>query len=185
MILPLKAFAFGYYTWKWCLIPYEGNPRGCPMFNTRSDCPPQTVLLNKLFNLDHYYAPVSVNPGYLEAGGEGPNLYLVYQEFDIELQEYKMKDKHENWTVKQCRCCRYYQRGLDNRIEKEAQRFIKDKEGYMILPRPEAYGLNCFSTFRFHGMKLEKDYETQDKIIKMTLVGPTKEPIGLERWFNE
>ena len=184
MILPLKAFTWGYYTWLWCRMPYKGYPNGCPMYNTRSDCPPQTILINEIFNLDHYHATNSINLRYLEAGSEGPNLYLIYQEFDIALQEYKMQDKHPDWTVKQCRCCRYYQRGLDKRIEEEAKKFIKDKENYIVLPRPEAYGLNCFSTFRFHEMNLEKNYEEQDKIVKMVLVGPAKEPVGLERWFN-
>ncbi len=185
MILPLKAFAFGRYTWNWCKMPYKGNPKGCPMYNTRAECPPQCQTLDELLNLNHYKMICSVSFGYRRImESETPNLYLVYQEYDLALQEYKMQEKHENWSVKQCRCCRYYQRGLDNRIMKEAEKFISNRKGYTILKRPEANGLNCFSTLRFHDIKLEKNYETQDKIMKMVLVGPAKEPTGLEKWFE-
>lgn len=184
MILPLKAFAFGRYTWSWCKMPYEGEKGGCPFYDTRPECPPQTKLLDELLDLSHYHVINSVNFSYRVAGGEGPSLYLVYQEFNLALQEYKMSNKHPDWTVKQCRCCRYYQRGLDNRIRDEAEKFIRGRKGYTILERPEANGLNCFSTFRLHGMKLEKNYHSQDKIVKMVLIGPAREPVGLERWFK-
>lgn len=185
MILPLSKIVFGRYTAEWCRMPYEDEKDGCPFYGTRAECPPQTPFLDEVLDLSAY--EISNSKSYAYWGvlkEEFPTLFLVYREFNLILQEYKMQHEHPDWSVKQCRCCRYYQRGLDSKLRDDARKFAGSRE-YIFLERPEAYGLNCFSTLRLHGVRLVKKYHTQDKIVKMVLVGPSREPVGLERWFEK
>lgn len=137
-----------------CKIPYEGYPDGCPMYNTRSKCPPQQ---NKM-----YYEIID------------PPYFLIIQEYDLEAQMERMKKLHGNWSDKRCANSRYWQKGFDTSIENEAIEFVKTnmRDG-IILIRPEAYGVNLFATCAHNGIILKRKYPL--KIVKkMVMVGRVK-----------
>lgn len=148
MIIPLKRVISGSYVRDWCKLSYPDHPKGCPMYNTRPSCPPQAPLLEDLVK---------------------PPFYLVLQEFDLEQQEKRMKLKHPDWSVKMCRNPRYWQKSFMKQILAEAQQFLWKFPQGMILVRPEANGVNLFSTCRLHGVRLERN--PQKIVKKMVLIG--------------
>lgn len=133
---------------EWCKLSYPSHPDGCPMYGTRRSCPPQAPLLEDV--------------------AESP-FYLVLQEFDLEQQAERMRLRHPEWSVKMCRNSRYWQKGFEKRILAEAQKFLWRFPQGVILTRPEANGVNLFSTCRLHNIRLERNPR---KIVKkMVLVG--------------
>lgn len=171
MIIPLTKVIFGEYVREWCILPYEKyylkngdvrytNPNGCPMYGTRPTCPPEAPMLDE----------ISCEP-----------YYLVIQEFDLEAQAKRMKERHKDWSEKQCKCYRYWQRTLHNKLVEEASQHIKNLKilDAFILERPEANGVNLFSTCRLHGIILKKN--PQKIVKKMVMIGRQK--ISARRWF--
>lgn len=152
MIIPLKRVIFGDYVRQWCKLPYPNHPNGCPMYDTRFSCPPYASKFDEL-----------VEPPY----------YLVIQEFDLEAQEKRMKERHPEWSKKMCRNCRYWQNSLMKRIIAEAQAYLWKFPQGIILKRPEANGVNLFATCRLHGIKLEVN--PQKIVKKMVIIGGRKE----------
>jgi len=151
MIVPLNRVIFGEYVRKWCKLPYPNHPNGCSMYGTRNSCPPYAPMFYELIELPYY---------------------LVIREFDLETQEIYMKRRHPNWSKKMCRNARYWQKSLMNQIMREARLFVWQHPEYMILERPEANGVNLFSTCRIHGIKLERN--PQKIVRKMVMVGKRK-----------
>ena len=151
MKLPLNRVVHGDYVAEWCKLPYPNHPKGCPMFGTRSSCPPHAPSFREI-----------VEPPY----------YLVLQEFDLEAQEKRMKELHPNWSRKMCRNSRYWQSTLRRSLMREAQQFLWQFPEGIILERPEANGVNLFSTCRIHGIKLEKN--PQKIVKKIVLIGKRK-----------
>jgi len=139
-----------------CKIPYHGNPKGCPMYDKRSRCPPRTKMFDEIIV---------------------PPYFLIIQDFDLETQMKKMKDRHSDWSDKQCANTRYWQKGFDGSIKREADQFITEemKDG-VILVRPEAYGVNLFATCAHHGIILKRRYPLK-VVKKMVMVGRNKDSV--------
>jgi len=156
MILRLHKIIAHPKVMEMCKIPYDGNPDGCPMYDTRSVCPPQTKMYNELIH---------------------PPYFLVIQEYDLEEQMKCMKKIHPNWSDKQCANSRYWQKGFDASIEDEAKEYIKStmRDGRIII-RPEAYGVNLFATCAHHGIILERKYPLR-VVKKMVMIGRNKNSV--------
>lgn len=151
MNIELSHIVNGNYVFRWCRLPYDGHPKGCPMFGQRSGCPPEAPYFTEL-----------VDPPY----------YLIIKEFDLEAQAERMREHHPDWSEKMCRNSRYWQKGFIKELMAEAQEFLWQFPDGMILNRPEANGINLFETCALHGIELERN--PQKVVRKMVLVGKKK-----------
>lgn len=138
-IIPIKDLILSSNTGDWCKLPYPNHPRGCPNYG-KDRCPPNAPLLEEYFDIQEH-------------------LYFVHSEFDLGAHALRMKEKHPNWTDRQCRCVLYWQgtsrKQLKDRIEEAVQ--LLDIDG--ISTCPEAMGINVFATGRKCGMILERTRE--------------------------
>jgi len=129
----------------WCAKYYDGHPKGCPNF---PDCPLKRVHFNTL---------------------RGYDWYAVVEPFDLKSHAEKMKQKHPNWSERQCRNLLYWQNGVRSRLRKKAEKFAMPLMGDIILDIPEAHGVQVFDTMEKHGLVLER--KKPDIIHKIMLVG--------------
>ena len=118
------------------------------MYGMRGSCPPQAPMFDEL-----------VEPPY----------FLVMQELDLEEQELVMKRRHPEWSSRMCRNPRYWQGKLMHNLIAEAKTLAWKVPDPVILKRPEANGVNLFSTCRLHGIRLERNPHRIVK--KMVIVG--------------
>ena len=137
---------------EWCLLPYKNHKNGCPNYGKRKTCPPFAKKFEELV--------------------EAP-FYLVTQEFDLEVQKKKMKEKHPNWTENQSKNLLYWQKGLIKKLKDEAyeQANVLGTD-FIVLEVPEANGVNVFQTCKNVGIILEKN--PQKKVIKVMVIGKKK-----------
>ncbi len=138
---------------KWCRLPYKNHKNGCPNYGKRKSCPPFARKFEELI--------------------EAP-FFLVTQEFDLENQKQKMKEKHPNWTECQCRNLLYWQRGFVRKLKEEAYGYANSLgPDFTVLEVPEANGVNVFQTCKNVGITLE--INPQKKVIKVMIVGNKKD----------
>jgi hypothetical protein len=116
------------------------------MFGKRAICPPDAPLFDELVE---------------------PPFYLVLQEFDLEKWVKSLKEKHSGMTEAQCRIPYLWQGRVRKSLLAEANKFLWSFPRGVILEKPEANGVNCFSTCRLHGVKLEKNPQ---KIVKIMMI---------------
>ena len=132
---------------KWCLLPYKNHKNGCPNYGKRKTCPPFAKKFEELIE---------------------PPYFLVLQEFDLDFQKKKMKEKHPNWTDNQCKNLLYWQKGLVKNLKEEANYYARILgQNYMVLEVPEANGVNVFKTCKNIGIKLCANPE---KIVKKIMI---------------
>jgi len=138
---------------KWCRLSYYNHPHGCPNFGKRKSCPPFTKNFLDIIE---------------------PPFFLVIEEFNIDLYIKKMKEKHPNWTDKQCRNLLYWQKGVKKKLKEKAYEFSGYLgNGYTVLEVPEANGVNVFQTCNNVGIMLER---YPQKIIKKVMIIGKKKP---------
>ncbi len=77
-------------TWALCRKPYPLHPHGCPNYNKKDGCPPNSPMLGEILS-------------------EWEVVYAIFNRFDFGVHVQKMRDKHPNWSERQCRCCLYWQ----------------------------------------------------------------------------
>ena len=90
-------------TAKLCVLPYPNHPKGCPNFNKKEGCPPNTPLWDSIIK---------------------PPYYLFYQQFDLQKQEQRMLKRHPRWSKRQARCCLYWQRKVVKSLLDDAWGFL-------------------------------------------------------------
>lgn len=121
----------------WCLLPYPGHKKGCPNYGKADRCPPQSPMVGDHFDLSK-------------------PLWFIHSEFDLSGHEERMKDKHPEWSKRQCRCVLYWQpksrKQLKQRV-KEAKPLLGFNE---VATTPEAMGINVYATARLAGLTLER-----------------------------
>ena len=137
----------------WCRLPYPNHPQGCPNYGKRKTCPPVAKKFGDLIE---------------------PPLYLAIQQFNLEFHKKKMKEKHPNWTDKQCRNLLYWQKGVIKRLKDESYQFARTLgDNFIVLDVPEANGVQVFETCKKIGILLDKNPE---KIVyKIMIIGKNKE----------
>jgi len=138
-----------------CICPYEGNKKGCPNYNKRKDCPPLVPMF------DNYYDMTKP-------------IYAIYEIFNLVEQKQRMKDKHPEWTDKQCGCCLYWQAGVRKRLKENIKEFrdsIKENNinDYDYTLTPEAMGVDMKQTMLNVGIELI--FPPKDIIYKIALFG--------------
>ncbi|HDY87830.1 MAG TPA: hypothetical protein ENH82_06895 [bacterium] len=112
----------------WCLFPYPNHPKGCPNYNYKKTCPPQVKVVDKVFDLNK-------------------DVWFAIIRFDLVAHMNRMKDKHPNWSERQCKCVLYWQEKVKKELRLLVENFIMFKE-YIWTDCPEAMGVNVFKTFR-------------------------------------
>lgn len=128
----------------WCRLPYPGHSKGCPNF---PKCPAKRQNIKDLL---------------------GYEWFAVIEEFDLKSHAEKMKDKHPEWTERQCRNLLYWQGGVRKRLNEKAAR-AADPFFDTILDVPEANGVNVFETMEKVGIHIQRT--KPDQIVKVMMIG--------------
>lgn len=156
-----------------CKLPYPGHKKGCPNVGKSKNCPPNSVRLEKKYDLS---APC----------------YFVYVKFNVEKQEKRMMEVNPGWTKKQARCLLYWQKTVVRKLIENCNKIIiklgnsgVDQEGKFFTNTgkekhlcfeliPEAMGLHVFETAHYAGIPLERNYSKQKYIYKIAFMGILK-----------
>ena len=141
----------------WCMLPYDGHKIGCPKF-------PKCVIKR---NID--FKQIIMN---------NYKWYAIAKKFSLMKQENKIKDMHNEWSKKKCRCVYYYQSSIKRDIKDTIKQYFGSSNKSIILDVPEASGINVYSTMAKHGLYLKANYE--DIIYKIMIVGINKELIQVK-----
>jgi len=147
MIIPLEVVVYDKRArdGTWCTKYYPNHKKGCPNF---PDC------IKERMDFKEY---------------KGYKWFAVVTRFDLKSHAKRMKNKHKNWTERQCRNLLYWQRKVRSRLKKKAESFANPLLGDIILDIPEANGVHVFDTMKWHGLILET--HKPNKIHKIMLVG--------------
>lgn len=136
-ILEVKKLVTTKSAGEWCKLKYPGHNRGCPNYGKVDRCPPKCKSVDYYFDLSK-------------------PLYLIHSEFYLDGHAARMKEKHPNWSERQCRCVLYWQprsrKQLKERIVKAMFLLPVD----FVATTPEAMGINVYATARLAGLKLER-----------------------------
>jgi hypothetical protein len=123
---------------EWCKMAYPDHPNGCPNYGHSEQCPPKVRMVDQVYDLSkkHYFCVVV---------------------FDMAAHVQAMAEKHPDWSMRQKRCCLYWQ----NTVRRSLRTICHDK--VMVLPGaysftliPEAMGVNVFRTAYRHGLIIRK-----------------------------
>lgn len=103
--------------------------------------------------------------------GKDPTMWLFYQEFDIGKWVEEFLEKHPTRTEKQARIPYLWQRKIYDKVYAEANAFSWTLgKPAQLLKRPEANGVNLFSTCRVNGGPILES-NPQKKIYLMAILG--------------
>jgi len=133
---------------EWCKMVYPDHPKGCPNYGRRITCPPQAPIWSDVM--------------------EGPYV-LVGIEFNLREWARKMKEKHPEWSERQCRCCLYWQGKVRKQLRIECEKIKEQNPELVISYCPEAMGVHVFETCYKNGIKLHKN--PQDTVWKIAVIG--------------
>ena len=124
----------------WCAKPSKDYINGCPNF--KGFCKKNGKSLN-FSELERQKGPFK--------------WYAVVEEFNIAAWEASQSEKHkgENWTRKQLRNPRHWQKGVENRLRDAALKYINYLMGDVLLYIPEAHGVNVIETMVKVGVTFE------------------------------
>jgi len=134
---------------EWCKLPYPDHPKGCPAYGKRVDCPPQAKRFNEVFE---------------------PPFFLVAVRFDLTEHVAKMLKKHPKWTEKQAKCVLYWQKTVEKTLRQKCEKLISRlPNGFCYTLKPEAMGINVFTTAFKHGIPIET--RPKQYVWKIAVVG--------------
>ncbi len=122
-----------------CKLPYPRHPHGCPNF--------PTCILKHQDILKF----------------QGLKWFAVIEPFDRKAHAEKMKLKHPDWSIDQCRCVLYWQKGVVSRLTDKAVHY-RDI-GDILLTVPEASGVHVFDTMAKVGVTLEREANFVQKVM--------------------
>jgi hypothetical protein len=197
MIVPVRKIMFAKHVQDWCKLPYGEhklksgekrytNPSGCRMYGTRKECPPKAEFFPDIASLDGYRQldiPMLTDTFVYELVNEHePTMFLVIEEFNLTSHMEKLRKIHEDWSDKQLACVYYYQPSLNKRLRESAEEFIRAEKPLdpVTLEKPEANGVNLFTTCAYHGVVLKRVYPL-NVVKKMCMVVKSKFSVGM--WF--
>lgn len=144
----------------WCKLPYPGHPKGCPNYNKKDTCPPIVPLVTDKFDLSQQH-------------------WIAVTKFNLKEHASALKEKHPDWSDKQCRCCLYWQNTVRKELRGFVNEFIKEMNFISNFSAnigeldstliPEAMGVNIFRTCHRVGIKIKKN--PSDIVYKVALIG--------------
>ena len=142
---------------EWCLLPYPDHAKGCPNYNKKQGCPPQSPFVGDYFDLNR-------------------DSYFVIVQFDLESHINKMKMKHPNWSDRQARCVLYWQGGVNKRLRERCQFYTSQRLGLTYNICPEAMGVNVIKTCKAIGLPIKP--RPTDTVFKVGMLGVRKQPVS-------
>jgi len=95
---------------------------------------------------------------------------MVIEDFDISAWESKQRLKHPDWTIRQLRNSRHWQKGLVKKLRESTRYWFNELDADVMLDIPEACGVNLVKTMSDMGMPLEWG-QTARTIRKIMLIG--------------
>ena len=120
-----------------CYRPYEDHPHGCPNFNKKPGCPPKAVPIFQ-----------TLDPA--------RSIWAVWNVFDLAGHVERLRAKHPDWSLRQLRCCLYWQRGARRDLALQCLELLAETgEALVIRACPEAQGVNVTETMKQIGIVLE------------------------------
>ena len=135
-------------TRSWCRLPYPGYPEGCPNFGKKPECPPQAPLLKQFINLERPH-------------------FLAIHCFDLGAFSERMLKDHPDFSEKQARNPRYWQKHVYSMLKLEIGSKLQGDQIYTLVP--EAMGVNVFDTLKEWGIPI---IQNPDQIVfKVAVVG--------------
>lgn len=150
----------------WCKLPYHGHPNGCP--NANGTCTKGISFAKLMPKLGE-----QINT--MRTHWITYQWYAVVEEFDLKNHAAKMKEKHPDWTDRQCRNLLYWQNGVRSRLEKKAKIYRKqlatEPSGFChdwachLIEIPEAHGVNVFETMAKVGVILQRNPDIVKKVM--------------------
>ena len=121
---------------KLCKSPYHGHPKGCPNYNKKKGCPPNSLIISKILKLDE-------------------KIYAIWSAFNFAKHRQRMKRLHPSWSQRQIECCLYWQNKARKSLQIEIARFKIKHHDYLILECPESHGIDVTHTMKRIGIELE------------------------------
>ena len=109
-----------------CRRPYPNHPKGCPNWEKKKGCPPDTKSLHRQLH--------------------GKDVYAIYNKFDFAAHVERMRKKHPDWSKRQLECCLYWQQTARKQLREEIKKFKEQFPEYKIIRTPEACGVNVTAT---------------------------------------
>lgn len=137
-----------------CREPYPGHRKGCPNWRKRPTCPPQAPLLAETIDL-------------------GKPVYCIFNAFDLAGHVERMRAQHSEWSMRQLRCCLYWQRTARKALRQKVERFLSSHQGLIPLYCPEATGVDVTATMAAIGVQLE--WPPVSVAYQVALVGTPKD----------
>ena len=142
MLLPswvykVKKLVINKSTSEWCKLPYPGHKKGCPNYGKSDRCPPECKHLGVYFDLSK-------------------PMYLIHSEFDLAGHALIMKNKHPNWSDRQCRCVLYWQSRSRKQLKERISAVMPILLVDFVTTTMEAMGVNVYATARLSGLNLER-----------------------------
>ncbi|MFW9854605.1 MAG: hypothetical protein ACFFFG_06075 [Candidatus Thorarchaeota archaeon] len=106
------------------------------------------------------------------------------EEFNLKAHRDKMKEKHPNWTEKQCRNVLYWQGGVRSRLKKKCIQFCQNTPRIFTL-LPEAMGVHVIRSVKKVDIPIKA--RPKDRVVKIALVGYPKviKPSNLEYFLKD
>lgn len=140
-----------------CARPYHGHPKGCPNYGKRPSCPPAVPLLGDVLDL-------------------GQPVYAVWNIFDFGGHVARMRNRHPEWSTRQCECCLYWQGTARKQLRRQIWVFFLDierRELARVIMAPEAHGVDVTATMASLGHELE--WPPKTVAYQVALVGKATE----------
>jgi predicted metal-binding protein len=119
-----------------CKQPYHNHNKGCPNWNKKIGCPPNTKMFDKIYDMSK-------------------PIYVIYNIFNLKEHTNNLKLKYPNWTEYQLKCCLYWQPKARKQLSEEIIKFKKEFPNYTIDKCPEAEGIDLTATMKTININLE------------------------------
>ena len=133
-----------------CKRPYPLHENGCPNWNKKKGCPPNSKIINKIIDIKK---PV----------------YIIYNKYDFKEHCNKMKNKHPKWSKRQIECCLYWQGTARKQLKKKIKIFLNIFRDYYIISCPEGSGTNLTETMK--QIKIEIEWPPVNYTYQIVLAG--------------
>lgn len=153
---------YGRYTTKTGLVRYT-HPNGCPNYNkpNHPECPPRAPLIHDFFDLskDHWFIVVDFDLG-----------------SHTERMKLRPRKSGKDWTEKQARCNRLWQKSVVKVLRLACEKFCSNKGLEFRLQHliPEGMGVNVVKTAKNIGIPIKT--RPKDTVYKIALIGYPKHP---------
>lgn len=119
-----------------CVTAYPGHPRGCPNYDKKAGCPPNTIHITNTLDLE-------------------ADVYAIWNAFDVGAHAARLLQAHPKWSDRQLYCYLYWQGTARRQLRDKIESFLRDHPDLHIITCPEAHSVNVTKTMAQAGIALE------------------------------